>query len=326
MLRKLLVAGSLFALAVSALAMPANLAAPVHRDLKQGRADSALGQLNAYLARHPSDADAHNLRCRVYYQEEQWDRAIADCQAAAQLDPGNSEFHLWLGRAYGQKAAHISSLMASYKLARKVAAEFEQAVKLNPNSAAALSDLGEFDVSAPSIAGGGMGSAARVLEQLRGVSPAGALLLQAWMAEEKKDYPAAEADLRAAIGQSKDPASAWVDLASFCRARGRLSDMAAAVRNGVALDRRHDAALVAAATDFAETGLDPQMAIRWLQEYLDSPAKSEDAPAFAVHAQLAMLLENEGQEQAAQQQLAEVHSLASGYRIPVSNSTNRAGR
>lgn len=308
------------------MAMPAGLAAPVHRDLDQGYANAALQQLNGYLAQHPEDAQAHNLRCRVYYQEQLWDQAIADCQAAAQLDPGNSEYHLWLGRAYGQKAAHISSLMAGYKLARKVAAEFQQAVKLDPGNADALSDLGQFDVNAPLIAGGGMNAANKVLQQLRPISPSDALLLQARIAEEKKDYAAAESDLKAAIAQSKDPAAAWMDLADFYRARGRMNDMLAAARNGAAVDRRHGAALVQGATDLAETGQDPHTAIQWLQEYLASPNKSEDAPSFAVRAQLAMLLENQGQEQQAQQQLAEVHSLASGYQIPASGAPARAGR
>lgn len=331
LLRRFLVAGSIFALAISALtisarAMPADVTGAVHRDLEQGRADSALQQLDTFLGQHAADAEAHNLRCRVYYQEEHWDQAIADCQAAVELEPGNSLLHLWLGRAYGQKAAHISSLMTSYKLARKVAAEFQQAVKLDPNSAAALADLGEFDVNAPAIAGGGMSGAKSVLAQLWNVSPAGALLLQARIAEEKRDYPAAEADLKAVISQSKDPANAWMDLAAFYRRRGRLNDMVTAARNGAAVDHQHGPALVAGATDLAETGQDPKTAIQWLKEYLDSQAKSEEAPAFAAHAQLAMLLENEGDEQGAQQQLAEVHSLASGYRIPVSGNSARAGR
>lgn len=326
MLRRFLLAGSLVALTIPATAMPANVAAPVHQDLQQGRADLALRQLDGFLAQHASDAQAHNLRCRVYYEEQLWDRAIDDCQAAVQLEPGNSRYHLWLGRAYGEKAAHISSLMMGYRLARKVAAEFQQAVKLDPNNADALADLGEFDVSAPAMAGGGLNKANGILARLRGVSPSDALALQARMAEEKKDYAAAEADLKAAIAQSKNPANAWMDLAAFYRERGRLNDMVAAAENGAAVDHRHGASLVEGATDLAETGRDPQTAIRWLKDYLSSGAQSEDAPAFVVHAQLATLFENQGNQQAARQQLAEVHSLASGYQIPPANATAKAGR
>ncbi len=308
------------------LAMSASAARSVRRDLDLGRADSALQQLSTVLARTPSDAEAHNLRCRVYYEERQWDEAIADCQAATLLDPGNSDDHLWLGRAYGQKAANIASRLAAYKLARKVASEFQEAVRLDPGNAAALSDLGEFDVSAPFVAGGGLIRAQAVLEQLRTANPDDALILQARIAEGKKDFAAAEADYRAAIAQAKNPANAWLDMASFYLREGRQDDAVAAAYNGAALDHQHGPALVRAATDLCQADRDPRTAIRWLSEYLDSQAESEDAPAFAVHAQLARLLENQGDAQAAQQQLAEVHALASGYQVPPPHSSARAGR
>lgn len=326
MLKRFLLAGSTLALASAVLAMSESAVAPIRRDLSFGRVDIALQRLNAVLAKAPSDPEAHNLRCRVYYEEQQWDEAIADCQAAVLLENGNSNDHLWLGRAYGQKAASIPSRLAAYKLARKVAAQFQQAVQLDPQNAAALSDLGEFDVSAPYVAGGGMNRAQAVLRQLRTVNPDAALTLQARIAEEKKDYAAAEAGYRAAIAQAKDPADGWMDLAAFYLRHGRANDAVTATCRGAALDQQHGPALVEGAKTLDAAGRDPQTAIQWLKEYLTSPAQSEDAPAFAVHAQLARLLENQGDEQAAQQQLAEVHALASGYRIPPSGASARASR
>lgn len=305
--------------------MPATVSTPVRQDLNLGRADAALQRLDTALTQDPNDAEAHNLRCRVYYQEEQWDQAIADCEAAVKLDSSNSNDHLWLGRAYGQKASHVS-LVAGYKLARKVAAEFEQAVQLDPHNAEALADLGEFDVNAPAVVGGGLNRAQAVEQQLQGVNPADALTLAARIAEAKKDYATAEADYKAAVSQSSDPADAWMDLAAFYQRRGRIGDMAAAAHTGAFLDRRHGVALVDGATTLARSGQEPQTAIRWLQEYLDSHAQSEDAPVFAVHAQLAKLLQDQGNAQAAQEQIAAAHALASGYRIPPSNSSARASR
>lgn len=322
--KSLFPAGSLL-LSAGLLAMPVTLANPVLRDLNLGHADAALQKLDTVLAHTPNDAEALNLRCRVYYEEELWDQAISDCQAAVALDPNNSNDHLWLGRAYGQKASHVS-LVAAYKLARKVAAEFTLAVQLDPKNAAALSDLGEFDVSAPAVAGGGVNRAQAVLQQLQSVDPCAALELQGRMAEEKKDYAAAENDFRFAITKSSDPAQAWMDLASFYKRRGEISQMVAAAENGAALDKTHGPALVDAATDLAEANQQPPTAIRWLNDYLNSHAQSEDAPTFAVRAELAGLLEKQGDLQAAQQQLAMVHSLASGYRVPASNASNRAAR
>jgi tetratricopeptide (TPR) repeat protein len=297
----------------------------VRQDLEQGRADEALRNLAKLLAQNPKDAEAHNLRCRVYYQEERWDQAIAGCEAAVQLAPGNSNFHLWLGRAYGQKAAH-ASIVSAYPLARKVHAEFEQAVQLDPHNPEALADLGEFDVMAPAVVGGGVARAEAVVQQLRSVRPAGALTLEARIAEAKKDYASAETDLKNAIRQSSCPANAWMDLAAFYRRRARLDEMATAAHTGASLDPNRGPALVDGASNLALAGREPQTAIQWLQQYLNSHAQSETAPAFVVRAQLAHLLQNLGDIDAAQKQLAVVHALASAYRIPsVLNASARTG-
>ena len=325
MRRYFLVPGSIFALSALLWAMPTTISVPVRRDLSLGRADSALQRLEAALAQNPNDAEAHNLRCRVYYQEEQWDQAISDCQAAVKLDPSNSNDHLWLGRAYGQKAAHVS-LVSGYKLAKKVAAEFQQAVRLDPHNADALADLGEFEVSAPGVVGGGLKRAEGVELQLQSVNAGDALTLAARIAEKKKDYVMAESYYKAAIAQASDPADGWMDLAAFYQRRGRTADTVAAAQTGAFLDRRHGIALVDGATTLARAGQEPQTAIHWLEEYLDSHAQSEDAPVFAVRAQLARLLQEQGDTQGAQEQIAAAHALASDYRIPPPNSSARAGR
>jgi tetratricopeptide (TPR) repeat protein len=314
---------TVFLFSATLWALPPTAANQVRQDLNLGRADAALRILDPALAQNPADAEAHNLRCRVYYEEEQWETAVADCEAAVQFAPGNSDDHLWLGRAYGRKAAH-GSLVTAYKLAHKVHAEFEEAVRLDPHNAAALADLGDFDVRAPAVAGGGIRSADSILVQLRSVDSVRASTLQAQIAEEKKDYVSAEAAYKAAIAQAHEPAEEWIDLAGFYQRRGRIDDMLSALQTAVTLDRAHGPALVEAASLLTQTGRDPGTAIAWLREYLNSHAQSEQAPAFVVRAQMAKLLAMQGQQQAAQEQLAAVHALASGYRIPA-EATARAG-
>lgn len=312
-------------LSASLWAMPAVAADPVRADLNLGHADAALQKLDAVLAQNPADAEAHNLRCRVYYQEELWDQAVSDCEAAVQSNPSSSDYHLWLGRAYGQKASH-ASLMSAYKLARKVSAEFQKAVQLDPHSAPALADLGEFDVSAPSMVGGGISRAQALVPQLQALDPAAAFNLQAKIAEAQKNYPVAESSLKAAVAHSSSPAASWMDLAAFYRRRGQMAQMTAALHNGASLDRQHSAALVDGADNLTQAHLDPQTAIVWLQQYLSSRGQSEEAPAFAVRAKLAHLLADQGDTYAAQQQLAAAHAVASGYRVPAHAFSSVAAR
>jgi cytochrome c-type biogenesis protein CcmH/NrfG len=123
--------------AVDAASIPNNELDPVTADLAAGRADDAISRLNLSLTAQPADAEAHNLLCRVYYQEQRWDDAIHQCEAAVQLAPQDSEYHLWLGRAYGEKADSIHSIKA-YGLAKKVRSEFERAVQLDSKNVDAL--------------------------------------------------------------------------------------------------------------------------------------------------------------------------------------------
>jgi tetratricopeptide (TPR) repeat protein len=294
------------------------------QNLKQGRANEALQQVNTVLARNPQDAQALNLRCRVYYEEEMWDQAVSSCEAAVQAEPGNSGFHDWLGRAYGEKAS-TASLMAAYRLAHKVAAQFQQAVQLDPHNVQALEDLGQFDVSAPLVAGGGLSRAASVARQLQGVDAAAALTLEARIAEARHDYTTAENDYTAAIGKSTHPAAGWMELAAFYLRRGRYDDMVAAARRGVTLDTANGPALVDGAEALAQARRDPQTAIQWLREYLHSDRLSEDAPAFVVRTKLAQLLAGEGDAAGAQRELASARALAAGYRIPDSIPSAKAG-
>ena len=90
--------------------IPNNEMDQVTADLAAGRADDAISRLNLSLAAKPGDAEAHNLLCRVYYQEKRWDDAIHQCETAVQLAPLDSGYHLWLGRAYGEKADAIHSI------------------------------------------------------------------------------------------------------------------------------------------------------------------------------------------------------------------------
>src|SRR5277367_476025 len=65
--------------------IPKDQLEPVRVDLTLGRADDAITRLNSTLAANPGDAEAHNLLCRVYYQEERWDDAIHECEGAVRL-------------------------------------------------------------------------------------------------------------------------------------------------------------------------------------------------------------------------------------------------
>jgi tetratricopeptide (TPR) repeat protein len=306
-----------FGVAVCSAAMSHDAAEAARNALNRGQADEALHMLDAALEEDASDAMALNLRCRVLYSEERWDEAIASCERSVQFAPGNSNYHMWLGRAYGEKADRVSFVTA-YKMAKLIRAEFEMAASLDPRNGPALSDLGEYYVAAPGVLGGGHNKAEAVAAQLDAFAPDRAHGLRARIAEHKKDYAGAEAEYRlrvsaAAHGSVDTFAQAWMDLGGFYRRRARWDEMQAAVESGAAAATDHGPALVDGASTLLRANREPKQAEQWMRRYLDGNSLSEEAPAFAVHARLASLYQSQGDTERAERELAAVHKLASDY-------------
>lgn len=286
-----------------------------HAAFSRGHANEALQLIDSALQRNTGDAAAWNLQCRVYLAQGRTDAAIDSCRQAVQVAPANSEFHVWLARAYGAKAS-TSSMIVAYKTAKLVRAEFETAVKLDGNNREALADLGQYYVEAPKILGGGYDKAEQLARHLATLDSVRADQLRAHIAEAKKDYSGAEQELRAEIAASQSPeaiAQAWMDLGSFYRRRGRWTDMMTALRKGADANAAHGPALVDGASTLIQAGRESALAAQWLHEYLDGNALSETAPAFLVHAQLGDLLKKQGNAPAANREFAAAHALSANY-------------
>ncbi len=298
--------------AAAAFALPDSVAQRVERDIATGHARAALGKLSGALAQHPRDAKAYELRCRVQIEEERWSGAVTSCEQAVKLAPQSSNAHLWLGRAYGGRAQAAGGLTA-LKLARRLHNQFETAVQLAPDSVAANESLGEFYTQAPGFLGGSLSKPEAIVRHLRSIAPARAHALAARIAENRRNYTLAEKEWKQAVQTSQQPAKAWMQLAAYYRRRGRFQDMVKAAETGAEIDHQHGCALVSGATVLIRAHRNFQEAEQWLREYLASDHESEDAPAFAVRAQLSRLLRKEGKVDQARQEMAAAHALAPGY-------------
>jgi tetratricopeptide (TPR) repeat protein len=283
--------------------------------LQSGEADKALAILSP-LAQPGGEAEAYNLKCRVEYSLEQWDQAANDCEQAVKLDGRSSDDHLWLARALGAQASRASFLSA-FKLAKRVCAEMEEAVRLNPRNAEALADLGNYDYTAPEVVGGGIDKAEGVAAQMDRIDPIRAHELRGHIAEQKKDYGSAEREYKQALAASAHPAFQWMSLAGFYRRRERWTEMEAAVRSGqnaAERDKRAAVALYSGAALLIQTKRDPARAAKMLEEYLAGSVKSEDAPAFVAHVWLARLKQQLGDAAAANRERAAALALAHEYK------------
>ncbi len=282
--------------------------------LAEGRVDDAIASLQHRISHLPNDAESYNLLCRAHFTLSDWDRGISACEKAVSLDPGNAQYHLWLGRIYGEKADHVGFFSAA-GLARKVHNEFETAVRLDPNSAEARTDLAEFYMEAPGIMGGGRDKAEAEAQQIAALDPVRAGWVKGRLAEKKKDTVSAENEYRAAIEASHGAALAWLNLAFFYRQTGRLDAMEDAIRHASAAPLDQPEVLMESAAMLLRANRDLPQATRLLRRYLSSGPTVEAAPAFKAHYLLGTALEQQGDKPAAAQQYRTSLSLAKSFTL-----------
>jgi tetratricopeptide (TPR) repeat protein len=289
-------------------------AKPASELLASGSADEAIRVLRVQVQKAPHDGEAWLVLLQAYYRMQHWDEAIAAGQKAVVLDPLNSRFHLWLGRAYGEKAAH-SSWFSALVLARKTRTEFEMAVALNGQNNEARADLAEFYLEAPAFLGGGKDKALALADQAHALGAEGTFFrIRAAVAETEKNYALAEQNFQAAILATHDP-DFILDLATFYLRRGRLADMDKTANEAVktAMNTQSSPVLVGAAELLYSAGQDFRAASQLLRNYIGSSYHSADAPLFRAHYLLGSVLEKQGEKDAATEQYRAALALASDF-------------
>ena len=280
--------------------------------LASGQADAAIAALQAHVKQWPTDAAAWNLLSRAYLLEEKWDAAISAGEKATSLDPNDSEYHLWLGRAYGMRAEH-SIFVTAIRLAKKVRGEFERAVQLQDNNLAAQSDLAEFFIEAPGFLGGGVDKAQRTAQKVASTDAATAHWIQARIAEKDKRSNDAEQEYRAAIAAAHDKAPYHLNLASFYRRQARYADMQQAIDSAVSAERSHDDVFFEGAELLIRAGRNFSTATEWLRRYIASNDHVESAPTFQAYYLLGSIMEKQGDRQGAAAEYRQALALASAF-------------
>lgn len=309
--------------AVLTALFPAAATTPAKELLASGQVDEAMRVLQKQISDSSTDAQSHNLLCRAYYMIAEWDRGIASCERARDLDPQNSLYHLWLGRIYGEKADR-AGFLAGAGLAKKVRSSFERAVELDPSNWEARTDLAEFYFEAPGIVGGSKDKAREQAEALMRLNPGMAHWVLGRIAEKNKDMDAAEREYRASIAATHSGIRAWLDYASFLHRANRLDDMAVALRELESGPIDRPESLVDGANLLLRTERDYTLAVRLLRRYFAN-GPVEEAPAFKAHNLLGQLLEKQGDRRAAADQYRAALALFHNYK-PAQENLKRVER
>src|SRR5580704_8975181 len=117
---------------------------------EKGDYTKAISILQSEATKDPQNGEVQLLLVKAYLETKQVDAAVSSAEKAVAIAPNNSEYHQWLGQAYGEKASH-ASMFSAYPLARKTQKEFETAVQLDAHNFDAAQDLVEYDCTAPEV-------------------------------------------------------------------------------------------------------------------------------------------------------------------------------
>ena len=243
-----------------------------------GNYSGAIATLQMVISQNPLSGEAFYWLGRCYYEIRDFDHAIMHAEKSVALDPKNSVYQDWLGRAYGGKAERDKSFF----MARKVKKQFEQAVQLDPSNVTARRDLAEFCMQAPWIVGGSTQEAQTQVSAIAAIDPVqGHLARAAFDQEALKRFDLAEGEYREMLVAKPTTPDPYFEAAGFFRTQGKFGDMDATI----------DAAEKVSASDprlafYRGVGLvaadkDLSRADEYLKAYIASTPDRSDWPSHA---------------------------------------------
>ena len=247
-----------------------------------------LYQLTDYVASlkileaiQPKDGPVFELIGRNHYMQGEYKKATEILEKAAAADPANSDYELWLGRAFGRRA-ETSSPFTAPPNANKARQHFEKAVQLNPGNMEALSDLLEYYLEAPGFMGGGLDKAVGVADRMASIDPIEGHCAQARLAEKKKEFGSAEQHLQRAAELAPHQASRLIDLARFLSRQGRYRESDRSFSKAEKIAPNSPQLIYARADTYIEQGRNLATARKLLQRYLEAKLTPDDPPRAAA--------------------------------------------
>ncbi len=223
------------------------------------------------------DGMVYELMGQNRLMQGEYKKATELLEKAVESDPGNSDYELWLGRAFGHRAETASPFTAP-GYANKARQHFEKAAQLNPRNLDALSDLFEYYLEAPGFLGGGLEKARGIGQQMGAIRAVDGQWAEARMAEKKKEFVSAEEHLKRAAELAPKQASRLVDLARFLARRGRYQESDQSFGKAEKMAPNSPKVLYARADTYIQEGRNLETARALLERYLKAQLTPDDPP------------------------------------------------
>ena len=265
------------AIVLSVFPLLAGSSAELEKARKLYRYTDYSGSLAVLAAIQSKDGSVYELTGQNLFMQGEYKKATESLEKALALEPDNSDYALWLGRAYGRRAETASPFTAPSN-ASKARQNFERSVRLNPRNLEALSDLFEYYLEAPGFLGGGVGKATATADQIDALDPIEGHWAQARLAEKKKEFHTAEEHLQRAAQMAPQQVGKLVELARFLAKQGRYQESDQSFRNAEKIAPNSPKVIYARADTYVQQGRNLDTARQLLKRYLQADLTPDDPP------------------------------------------------
>jgi tetratricopeptide (TPR) repeat protein len=214
------------------------------------------------------------------YAKEDYKGAVKVFEGAVRLAPDVSQYHVWLGRAYGRQAENTSKwkLLSALSLARKARESFERAVELQPTNKDALGSLFDFYLEAPGVVGGGIEKAEQLAARIEKAFPADGARSWAAIHEKREEFGRAEEKLRLAHNLEPSEVGHVLSLASFLSRRGRYEESDKFFEEAFRLAPGSPEVWFSRGKALLRAGRNPGEARKLLNRYIQADVPTDAAP------------------------------------------------
>ena len=264
-------------LAMGVTSVLTSLAADLAQAGKLYRLTNYQESLKILLPMAQKDGPGYLLIGQNYYGLGDLKKSTEAIEKAVAAEPRNSEFYLWLGRAYGRRA-ETSSPFTAPGFASKARQNFEKSVELDGKNLEACSDLFEYYLEAPGFLGGGMDKATKMAERIAALNETEGYWARAKIAEKRKEYSGAEQHLRRAVELAPAQAGRLVDLARFLAKQGRFQESDQAFQAAEKVEPNSPKVIFAKAETDIKNGRNLESARKLLRQYLSARLTPDDPP------------------------------------------------
>ena len=222
--------------------------------------------------REPSPAWAARARRAARYKQatDAFEKAVA-------LEPRNSEYAHWLGKAWGRRA-ETSSILTAASYASKARQFFERSVMLDTSNLEALNDLFDYCMEAPGFLGGGLNRAEALVERIGAINEAEGHYAMAQLLDRRKEFDKAEEQLQRAFELAPRQVGRSIALAKYLSKLGRVQESEAAFAQAEKLTPNNPRILYERAQTYIRDNRNLAQARELLKRYINSPLTPNEPP------------------------------------------------